>query len=151
MRIFGLACCGLVVASTCVAPNHDDSSDSLLASVKPDSHLATLLVLANPFSCGLSGAELHRLAVLHEEGRVPVQMVFVARPADSIAVAEAAIEMAFSMPYSILDVDAFARMRRPLGLGLPSFVLARRGRTLAFASNMEPSESLRLLEVLYRP
>lgn len=117
----------------------------------PDSVPAVLIVLASPFNCALSGAELRHLNALHTEGRVPVKMVFVTRPADSVAVAQAAAQMALAMPYETVDVDIYSRLALQLRVGLPSFVLAKRGRTLAVVGNTEPLEALRLLEVVHRP
>lgn len=110
---------------------------------------AVLIVLANPFNCALSGTELRHLNALHGEGRVSVKMVFVATPADSVAVAEAVAQMALAMPYATVDADVYSRMASQLRVGLPSFVLAKRGRALAVVGNTEPLKALRLLEVLH--
>lgn len=117
----------------------------------PEELPAVLIVLANPFNCALSGTELRHLNALHSGGRVPVKMVFVASPGDSVAVAEAAAQMALAMPYATVALDAYSRLALQLKIGLPSFVLAKRGRTLAVIGNTEPLEALRLLEVSYFP
>ena len=108
-----------------------------------------IIVVAQPFSCGLSDEDIRYLNRLHGDGRISVTLTFVATAADSTAVAAVASDMGLEVPYRTIEIGEYGDLVTSAGLRAPAFVLARRGRPLLTVTGLEPSLGLGALEVVY--
>ena len=115
---------------------------------------ASLVMIVNPFSCGLFGADLRRIRALGD--RIALRLVFIAdaySPTDSIEVANTAHSFGLGEDVSYVIVDEAeyaAHLAAPLGLRMPIFLLSRRGATKVAFSNLDPRHALDAIEAILK-
>ena len=108
-----------------------------------------LIVVANPLSCGLTGAEFNRLNEIHADGRIKVRMALIGSETDSLAVAEMTERMSLSMPSVELSVDEYEELVGSQRLRPPVFLLVKQGAPVMTIANTEPALALDAVEVFY--
>ena len=140
----GFAVLMIVGAAGCLDSTTDDLRLSSISGL-----YTGLTIVLNPFTCGLTGTDIHSLNALQTEGRVQVEVLFVAESADSTAVDKVASDMGLGMAHRLMTRRNFAALTESLALRSPLFVLMRRGRAVAVVSDMETRSVLKVLGLIY--
>lgn len=99
-------------------------------------------------NCKLSTDDIARLEELDNSGRIPVRVHLVgAGVSDAIAVRSAVADLGIDLTISVAsDDDRFAEWDGRLGV--PTFLVKRRGVAVAMLSNIPPESALDVVESL---